>query len=161
MPSLSELRAELAIDKTVLDDEVIRQPVLFYAISEAMTEAIAVRDAAKEELATIDAELDHTVRAKFASLEKYTEAMVKNGIQTSVKHQKAFTAYLDAKVAADKLEALKDAFKQRSYMLRDLVSLYSANYFEQSSLKPPAAVEASHYHANRARIATARANRSK
>jgi len=161
MQSLSELKEQLAIDKSVLDDEVIRQPVLFYAISEAMTDAIAVRDAAKEDLATTDAELDKVVRMQMAGLEKYTEAMVKNAVQIHPRHKKAFNAYLDAKSDADKLEALKDAFKQRSYMLRDLVSLYSANYFEDASIKPSAAVEASHYHSNRDRMAKARANRSK
>ena len=57
-PTLDELKEQLAIDKGVLDDEVIRQPVLFYAISEQLTDASAERDAAKEELANVDADLD-------------------------------------------------------------------------------------------------------
>lgn len=154
--TLAELKAQLAIDKSVLDDEVIRQPVLFHDISEQLTDAIAERDAAKEDLAAMDADLDGIGRRKLAKLPKVTEAMVANFVQTSDQHEKAFNSYLVAKTKADKLLALKEAFQQRSYMLRDLVSLYSANYFEESSIKPTKAVEASHYAANRARLANGR-----
>lgn len=158
--SLSDLQAQLAIDKSALDDEVIRQPSLFYDISEQLTDASAERDAAKEDLATIDAELDNKGRKKLSTIhDKVTENMVKNFVQTSPEHEKAFDIFLAAKTKADKLSALKDAFQQRSYMLRDLVQLYSANYFEESSVKPTRAQEASHYAANRLRMANARAVR--
>lgn len=161
-PTLAELQEQLAIDKSVLDDEVIRQPVLFYTISEALTDAIAERDAAKEDLAAVDADLDFTWRKKLSKgTVKITETMVKNHVQTSADHDKAFLAWLEAKTKADKLLALKEAFQQRSYMLRDLVSLYSANYYEESSIKPSRAQEASQYAANRSRISNARAARGK
>ena len=160
--TLAELQAQLAIDKSVLDDEVIRQPVLFYTISEQLTDASAQRDAAKEELATVDAEMDSHWRKKLAKLQdKVTEKMVANHVQTSAEHEAAFKTYLEAKTKADKLSALKDAFQQRSYMLRDLVALYSANYYEDASIKPSRAQEASHYNINRERIADAKAARGR
>jgi hypothetical protein len=152
----------LAIDKTVLDDEIIRQPVLFYTISEKLTDAAAERDTAKEELAIVDAELDGEWRRELATKEnKVTEKMVQNCIITSPQHTQAFEEYLIAKKKADKLLALKEAFQQRGYMLRDLVALYTANYYEASSIKPTQAQEASNYAANRARISNARAARGK
>lgn len=155
-----ELQQHLAIDKTALDDEVIRQPVLFYMVSEQLTDAIAARDTAKEELAATDAELDHKWRKQLSKTHpKVTEGLITSHITTSPDHEKAFLNYLDAKTKADKLLALKEAFQQRSYMLRDLVSLYSANYYEDASLKPTKAQDASHYNANRARISNARAAR--
>lgn len=162
-PTLADLQAQLAIDKSVLDDEVIRQPVLFYTVSEMMVEAIAERDAAKEELAAVDADLDHSWRKKLAKdpKAKVTESVIKNLVQTSVDHEKAFATWLTAKTKADRLIALKDAFQARSYMLRDLVSLYSANYYEDASARPTKAQEASHYAANRSRIGNARAARGK
>jgi hypothetical protein len=160
--SLADLQAQLAIDKSVLDDEVIRQPVLFYAISEQLTDAIAERDGAKENLAAIDAILDGEWRKKLAKLHsKVTEKMVENHVLTDRRHEKAFDIWLDSKTHADKLSALKDAFGQRSYMLRDLVSLYSTNYYEESSVKPSRVQEASHYAANRQRMSNARAARGK
>lgn len=163
-PSLADLQAQLAINKSELDDEVIRQPVLFYTISEQLTDAIAERDAAKEELAATDADLDGQWRKKLAATKgtaRVTEKQVENHVLTSAAHEKAFDDYLKAKTRADKLLALKEAFQQRSYMLRDLVSLYSANYYEVSAIKPTQAQEASHYSANRARMSNARAVRGK
>jgi len=157
---LEELKQHLAIDKTVLDDEVIRQPVLFYEISEQLTEAIAERDAAKEELAYADAELNSYYRNKHKnSTSRVTDSFIQSCIQTDEDHVAANKTWMDAKLKADKLLALKEAFQQRSYMLRDLVSLYSANYYESNSIKPTKAQEASHYAANRTRISNARAAR--
>lgn len=158
--TLAEMQASLAIDKSVLDDEVIRQPVLFYTISEQLTDAIAERDAAKEELNSVDADLDAHWRKKLSKV-KTTETLIHNHVQVSQEHEKAFDIWLKAKTKADKLLALKEAFQQRSYMLRDLVSLYSANYYEDSSIKPSRAQEASHYALNRTRISNARAVRDK
>jgi hypothetical protein len=161
-PSLADLQSSLAIDKGVLDDEVIRQPVLFYAISEQLTDASAERDAAKEELNSVDADVaDEGRRQLSKSGARPTDKAVQNYVQLSAKHEAAFNTYLAAKLRADKLLALKDAFQQRSYMLRDLVSLYSANYYEASSIKPTQAQDASHYAANRERISNARAARGK
>lgn len=160
--SIEELHAQLAIDKSVLDDEVIRQPVLFYTVSEALTDVIAERDAAKEELNSVDAELDGKWRAKFAKANtKVTDKVVLSAVQIDPLHEKAFTDWLQAKTRAEKLAALKEAFQQRSYMLRDLVSLYSANYYEDASIRPSREQEASHYAANRQRMSNARAAREK
>lgn len=160
--TLIELQQQLAIDKSVLDDEVIRQPVLFYTISEQLTDAAAERDAAKENLASVDAKLDHKWRKDLAKVHtKVTDKMVATQVLIDRDHEKAFDDYLEAKTKADKLLALKEAFQQRSYMLRDLVSLYSANYYETSSIKPTQTQEASHYLANRARISNARTVRNK
>ncbi len=162
MTSFEDLKANLNIDKNCLDDEVIRQPVLFYTISELLTDAIAERDAAKEELSMTDADLDNEGRrvlTKADSKAKTTEAMFKNYVQTHQDHENAFKVWLDAKTKADKLLALKEAFQQRSYMLRDLVSLYSANYYEEASIKPSKTQEASQYASNRARMSNARAAR--
>lgn len=160
--SLSDLQAQLAIDKSTLDDEVIRQPVLFYTVSEMLVDALAERDAAKEELNSVDADLDGIWRRKLEKAKaKATESVVKNHVQLSAEHEKAFNVYLIAKTKADRLAALKDAYQARSYMLRDLVSLYSANYYEDASVKPSKAQEASHYASNRSRISNARAARGK
>lgn len=161
--TLTDLQENLAIDKLVLDDEVIRQPVLFYTVSEMLVEALAERDAAKEELSSVDADLDGIWRRKLSKDGKtrVTEAMIANHVQLSAEHEKAFAAYLAAKTNADRLTALKEAYQARSYMLRDLVALYSANYYEEASVKPTKAQEASHYASNRSRISNARAARGK
>lgn len=152
---IEEFRQYLTIDKLALDDEVVRQPSLFYEVSEAYVEAVAVRDDCKEALASVDAELDSSVRKALGD-SKATEGNIKSQIQSHKKHKTAFDQYITAKEEADKLQALKEAFQQRSYMLRDLVSLYSANYFEEGSLKPTAQQDRVVYSQQRARLASNR-----
>jgi len=133
---IDKLKQLLAINKNSLDDEISRQPMLFYEVAEACVAAAAERDARKEDLATIDAELDGLSRTLLSRREeKVTEAMVKNTIQTNAKHEAAFNAYMQAKTESDLLSAMKDAFGQRGYMLRDMAQLYVASYFEQSSVQ--------------------------
>src|SRR5690242_19085438 len=109
--NIDELKAGLEIDKLALDDEVIRQPVLFYTVSEELTNAVAERDAAKEELASVDATLADRWRRKLSkdATKRVTDSMVTVSVQTSDEHEIAFKAFLDAKLKAEKLLALKEA----------------------------------------------------
>ena len=134
---IAELKRYLKIDKHRLDEELEEQPMLLFQISEAFVQASAERDTLKERLATMDAILDGTVRMKLErTQDKVTEAMVKTSIQTDPKHEAASAAYLKAKNQADLLAVLKEAFHSRGYMIRDLCTLYAANYYEQGSAKP-------------------------
>lgn len=136
-PDIAELKQYLRINKHRLDEELEEQPMLLFQISEAFVQASAERDMLKEQLATIDATLDGKARTKLErTQDKVTEAMVKNSVQTSPDHEAASAAYLKAKNQADLLAALKEAFHSRGYMIRDLCTLYAANYYEQGSAKP-------------------------
>ena len=157
---INELRDLLEIDKHSLDDEIVKQPSLFFRVSEAFAEAVAERDGCEEELETIDAELDGEIRRELdRKTTKYTEAMVKNAIKTHDRHGPAFDTYILAKTRADKLQALKEAFQQRGYMLRDLASLYVASYYDNSSVQGTNNTDRAAYDRQRQRLAAARANR--
>jgi len=157
---IKELQGYLEIDKLALDDEIVKQPSLFFKASEAYVEAVAERDACKEELSTIDAELDGEIRERLEKRgDKTTEAIVKNEIQTEKRHSAAFDTYILAKTRADRLLALKEAFQQRGYMLRDLASLYVANYYESSSVQGNSRSDAAVYNRQRERLADARTKR--
>lgn len=160
---IDDLKKYLEIDKSSLDSEIERQPMLFYQVCEMYTEAALLRDQAKEELASVDAELDshHRSRLTKGAEGRVTEGQIKTWVQTDLKHEKAFDAYISAKAKADTLEALKDAFKQRSYMLRELASLYVASYFESSSVQGTDSTDTATYKLRRKRIAEARAQRGK
>src|SRR3974377_710408 len=133
---LDELQEKLAIDKYALDDEIVSQPNLFFAATDAYTEAQAEHDACKAELETVDAELDGEVREALekASI-KSTEAMVKSEVLKHKRHLDAFDTFILAKVRADKYKALKEAFNQRNYMLRELASLYVSSYWERTAVQ--------------------------
>lgn len=155
MINIDEFRSYLKIDKHSLDQELEEQPMLFFKISEAFVQAAAERDMLKEQLATVDAKLDAQVRNDFAD-KKYTEAMVKNAVQTDKKHDAAMLKFLRAKEQADLLFALKDAFQTRSYMIRDLCSLYNANYFAEGSVKGSQETDRATYKTGRQRMAAGR-----
>jgi hypothetical protein len=150
---IAELRSYLKIDKHALDVELEDHSVLLFKISEAFVEAAAHRDMLKEHLATTDAELDSVVRKKKVD-GRLTNDMVAACIQTHPRHEEASTAYLDAKKEADLLFALKEAFQSRGYMIRDLCSLFTANYFEEASVKPTRDTGRTTYMAARAKRGT-------
>jgi len=157
-----ELAVYLEIDKFSLDDEVVRQPSLFFKVSEAFVEAASERDACKEELATVDAGLDGKIRKDLdVAGDRITEAAVKNEIQAHPKHSAAFDTYILAKTRADKLQALKESFQQRGYMLRDLVSLYETSYYERSSIQGNSKTDAMAYDKRRERLAEARTRKER
>ena len=158
---IEDLKNYLVIDKGSLDDEVSKQAMLFFQVSEAYVDAAAEQDACKEELTSIDAELDGECRTILANNEdKVTEAMVKNAIQVHTRHKDAFDTYITAKTKADMLQALKEAFAQRGYMLRDLAQLIMTSYYDQTSIGP-AALDRAKYQRNRERLAEAREGRAK
>ena len=161
MVDVEEFRRYLAIDKSKLDDAVIQQPMLLFQVSEALAEANAQRDLAKEELAHMDASLDIEIRKKLEKgMKKSTEAVVAAMVQASTEHQALFNAYIDAKKTAETLFALKDAFVQRGFMLKDLCSLYVANYFEEGSIRSNNTTDRAIYDEKRKLLREARIKRS-
>lgn len=132
---LDELRGHLNIDKHALDDEIQQQPSLFFKISEAYVNAASRRDFLKEEVARVDADLSAKHRRRIEkSGARATDAATTSAVAADPKHQKAVDAHIDARQKADQLLALKEAFHQRSYMLRDLVALHVANYYERTAV---------------------------
>ena len=160
MTDIEKLKTQLAIDKFSLDEEVSNQPMQFFSVAEAYEDAVAERDYLKEQLATVEADLDGQTRNKLEKMvDKVTEAMVKSEIQLSKRRQEAYAKYLQAKTAAGKLSALKEAFTSRGHMLRDLASLYVASYFEQTSVQGTSSTDKVQYDKRREQLANARKNR--
>ena len=125
-----ELEKKLKIEKFDLDTELIEFPSVFYQVSENVTTAMAERDHLKDVLGQVSAELDTEIRVDFANEgKKITENQVRSEIETHPNYLKARKNYTDAKVLADQWSTLKEAFSQKSYMLRELVALYAANYY--------------------------------
>lgn len=136
-PTLNELEQFLKINMSELDNDLIQQPELLRQVSEAYALAVSRRDAAKEELERVNAELYSTIRSQAEEEgRKITEKAIDSEITQSPEHQRAHREWLDRKLEADQWSALKDSFYQRSHMLRDLVSLFTSGYFSDPSAVP-------------------------
>jgi len=125
--TLDRYKEFLAIDKDALDDCLIEQPECFYHVARSLVLASSDRDAAKLAFEELQAKLDQDLRAKaIAAEEKMTESALQNKLRTLPAVQDSQRTYLEARQAADEWLALKEAFSQRSFMLRELVALYIA-----------------------------------
>lgn len=135
MKNVSDYREALIINKHNLDLELTRQPELFFEVAEAYTEAASMRDALYENTKNTDSSVNMEIREDYANKgTKITEAQITALVQTHPDHVQAYEDYLNAKRTAEEFSALKDAFHQRSSMLRDLVQLYATGYFERTSV---------------------------
>lgn len=127
------LEMALAIDENALNEALCAQPDLFYRVSKAYALQMSRRDAAKQALQDAEAAADLAERdAAQREDRKVTEGEIKARVQIDpqVAAARARLASLGEEVA--KLSALKEAFQQRSYALKDLAGLYIANYYSAS-----------------------------
>ncbi len=127
---IEDFREYLQIDKSALDDAIGIQSDLFFRVSEAYALACSRRDQYKEDMKQIDASVDLRLREEMTENEiKFTEGKITNMVASHEDHVEAAGVYLDMIEEANILGSLKDAFSQRSYMLRELVELYCVGYY--------------------------------
>lgn len=156
-----ELKQKLIINKTALDEELVHQAHSFYELADMYSAAVSQRDALYEEVKQVDADLYGVIRVELEQRGvKATEAIVASQVQSSQEHKDAHKAFLDAKLLADKLGALKEAYGQRAYMLRDLVQLYAVGYFSDTPIRSTNASDAMYDH-RRMRMAEKRTAKGK
>jgi hypothetical protein len=119
-----EVRTNLRIDEDDLDRCLVAQPEYFYQAAIAATAANAARDMLELELKELTAELDQDIREELGRLEaRFTEAGITNKLRTLPRIKEKQRACLAARREADDAQALKEAFIQRSYALKDLTAI--------------------------------------
>jgi hypothetical protein len=130
---IETLEEALAIDEHALDEALIRQPDAFYRVSKKLAMELSIRDAAKQALQEEEAYADERARSSIPEGEKVTETSIKSLVRLDKKVLAATDKLLMHNRRVAMLQALKEAFQQRSYVMKDLVSLYVANYFGDTS----------------------------
>jgi hypothetical protein len=131
------------IDRDALDDELMRQPQIYMEVSEAYADAAAERDRLKEVIEVYEAEIALEIRKDAESDgDKITDKTVAAMVQADGGRSKRMQAFLDAKLDAEKLSALKEAIGQKTHALHDLSALFIAGYFVQTSANTKGATEA-------------------
>lgn len=128
-----ELEEALRIDEHALEEALRDQPTMFYRVSSAYALEISRRDAAKQAFQDAEATCDLAVREDAQKEErKITEGEVRATVQTDGNVAKARERLNRLSESVGRLAALKEAFQQRSYALKDLAGLYVANYYSAS-----------------------------
>lgn len=158
---LREFEDNLRFDRDALDDALMGQPDLFYRVSTELAMAISRRDGLKLQLEQDIAELDKQIRRKADDAgDKITEKAILSEIEVAPKIIDAKRRMGDASLTVAKLSALKEAYQQRSYAIKDMCGLYVANYFSTQA-GTGARNDATTRHAddNRGRAGEARRNR--
>ena len=128
--SLDDYRKCLAIDKYALDDEFVEQADIYYRVSEATAQAVSLRDTAKSTLARSKAELELELRKQGSVTDaRVTDKAIAAKVDSDEDIITLTEYYLETSAQAELWFALKDSFIQRSYMLRNLGSIYIAGYY--------------------------------
>ncbi|SRR5258708_1567283 len=128
--NIADLEAQVKIDEHSLEEECKKQPDLFYQVAKELAFAISQRDEAKVALAEAEASADPRIRKTLERSEmKVTENIVASMKLTDPEVTKAKDYHLDRSANAGKLSALKEAYEQRSHMLRHLTELYIHSYY--------------------------------
>lgn len=128
--TVDEIRQAIGVDKNDLDNVLVQQIDLYDYICKRYFASIDLKDAAKDEQKRVDAEALLEIRTKAEMTgAKTTESIVAALVQTHTGHIEAVQKLLVAEKEYNDWASLKDSFKNRSDMLRELGGLYSAGYF--------------------------------
>lgn len=135
-PRGRDLQDGLRIDRDDLDSCLIEQPDRYWRVAEAHVRARAALDAAKLAIEELTARLDHAIRRDAEQAEKkITEAAIQREIQLNPDYHSQRQGVLRLTAEVDELQALKEAYQQRSFMLRELVSLTIAERGDQAGAR--------------------------
>ena len=132
---ITDYKKMLVIDRFKLEDELIKQPSLFFDIAVKCSNALSERDALKEEKDRVWAKEYLKNKGTVGPDGKYpTDATAKALTDASDEYEKAITSFFESKERADILYSLKEAFQERATMLRELCSLWTTGYYQDMSI---------------------------
>lgn len=123
--NMDRLRDALVIERDALSECLIEQPQLYYDVASGHAESVARRDALKLDSEEAQAEVDKRIRADAVAKDtKLTEAAIQQQLKLDAKVTELAHRSLQAREEADRWAALREAYQQRSFMLRELVALH-------------------------------------
>lgn len=127
---LREIERRLVIDKHQLDDELMVQAQIQYAIVEKVSALTEDYSKSRELLKIIESEI---VQDLTAGDSKHTVKQLDALIQSSAEYQDAAQGLREAQKDLDKAQGLLDAWKQRGFALKALADLSLSNYYAMDS----------------------------
>jgi hypothetical protein len=130
-------RRKLQIDRNELDVAIQEHPGLYLEVQEASIRAASLRDEAKTEMEETYARVGTKTRTELERKEegRVTEQRIKDAIAVNKEYTAAVSAFQEAKLEADLLNALVLAFSERGRMLSKLTDLFISGYWAQASVR--------------------------
>lgn len=136
MKQLIFYERQLSIDKEDLDNEVANFPSLFYTVTDHYLDALKNSKRLQSRVDRKFAELASAIRSSaHASEQKITEAQIKQEVLIHPTYRKLKAKHSDAVYIQDRWAALKEAFVQKSFSLKGLVSLAIHEQYQSDSAK--------------------------
>lgn len=127
---MEDYRKDLTIDRDNLDEDCIRQPVLYDTYAQLLVPLYKERDTIKLGIEQLSAQLDGIIReSASAEGKKLTEAKIQGEIIINPQYQNLQIKYINICTEVKEKEAIRDAFQQRKDMLKLLVELFISGYW--------------------------------
>lgn len=133
---MDNYKQDLTINKEDLDEECIRQPVLFDLHAQKLIPLYKERDSLKLAIEQLAAQLDGIIReSASAEGKKLTEAKIQGEITNNTQYQNLNIKYINICTECKEKEAIRDAFQQKKDMLKLLIELYISGYWSTVETK--------------------------
>jgi len=159
---IGHLEQQMIIDKDGLDECLVQQPVLYSKVSQEYAVAVSRRDEQKDRVKQVEAHLSLQFRQDtLVKGEKATEKTIEAMVLTSDERTRAVAKYNASTLELEMWQALKEAYQQRAYALKDLAGLYVAGYFGSAAVHGNAARTMQERDANVAKVAMNEARRNR
>lgn len=133
---LDELKNKLVIDQYQLEIECMNQSFVYEEVGELASSVKADAKRAKEHLEYVKAKISADIRREPErfGISKATGDAVIAGVILHPDYKIASEEAINASELSDRLIVLLESVAQRKAMLRDLVSLYTYNYYTNQDL---------------------------
>jgi len=131
--SLEDLEHALKVDKHALDEMLERQSDLYYMVAKECALLESRHDAAYHKQKEVEAAVDQKIRSNLPLDEKVTERDIEARRRTHPDVVESVSLLSDMKRDVAIWHALKEAWQQRSYVLKELVTLYVSAYYGDST----------------------------
>lgn len=129
--SIANYKSRLRIDTEALSECLVEQPQLYYDVATELARARARVDAIKLDVEETQARVDREIREQaIAAGVKITEAAIQQQTKLDDRIEAVTRSHLEAREDLERWQAMRDAFSQRSFMLRELVSLHVSERHE-------------------------------
>lgn len=135
--TLHEFRSKLRVDKFNLDREVMEQPEMFYHVCEGHQEALSKQAELASEVKQAEAAAGIKAREDLKDAKnKPTDTQIAAIVTSDERVIMARDLLLRANADVANWANMKEAYMQKSFMLKEASRLYEANYFQVDHTAP-------------------------